>query len=331
MPATHVKLFPVIARWSEDGTSAHIEDESADLWASLALVDNWYQPRARIPSSAWTAEWLGGTHDRPVMYRALIGLDAEPALDEARRESLVERALERMADGPPPEPEPFGHAQTGTASLTQAAARIELISHGLQAAEARLHDAARVIEDWGVARVAVTATEALAWLRALDDAMAHFWRRLPASLREQVSVEVDTMLDKPSVSAGSAEKLREQRDRDGLPYSDWSMCLISKGLMLPREELEGFRWLAGKLLHFGPLPATELRQWREGEEPRWKWRQPDDIFPGGRRTDEGRDQYKAHVAGRDVIGTFNLVTVLIELEYLTGGLARRARAESDLS
>jgi hypothetical protein len=99
-------------------------------------------------------------------------------------------------------------------------------------------------------------------------------------------------------------------------------------LALPRVELLGLRWLAGKMLHFGPLPAVELRHWREGAEPRWKWRASDEIFdprePEIRRSQ--RPAYDQALAGRDVLGTFNLTMVLIETEHLFFRLIRAANA-----
>jgi hypothetical protein len=89
------------------------------------------------------------------------------------------------------------------------------------------------------------------------------------------------------------------------------------------------RWLAGKLLHFGPLPAAQLKQWREGEPPRWKWRQSKDIFPAKRSERKSHDRlaYDHYLADRDLIGTFNFVDALFAAEFLAWDLT--GRPESD--
>jgi hypothetical protein len=78
------------------------------------------------------------------------------------------------------------------------------------------------------------------------------------------------------------------------------------------------RWLAGKLLHFDPLPAVELKQWREGEAPWWKWRPSKETFPAKRaeRKSHDRSAYDRYLAGRDLISTFNLFDALQSAEFL---------------
>ena len=89
---------------------------------------------------------------------------------------------------------------------------------------------------------------------------------------------------------------------------------------MPREELRGFRWLAGKLLHHGPLSAVELVQWRTGAEPRWKWRTSDDIFspPRPEQRASQRQDYDRVVAGKDVVGglRFNDLAYSVESLFL---------------
>jgi hypothetical protein len=87
---------------------------------------------------------------------------------------------------------------------------------------------------------------------------------------------------------------------------------------IPRAELQGWRWLAGKLLHHGPLSAVERQQWRAGEDPRWKWRTADDIFPPSRPEERHaqRAEYTRTLAGKDVVGSLNFFTPLRAVESL---------------
>ena len=86
--------------------------------------------------------------------------------------------------------------------------------------------------------------------------------------------------------------------------------------------MRGLRWLAGVLLHRRPLPTVEMKHWRQGEQPRWKWRATDDIVPpelrGGerKRQKEDREAYEQLLQGRDVLGSLNLFQVLVEVEFL---------------
>jgi hypothetical protein len=91
------------------------------------------------------------------------------------------------------------------------------------------------------------------------------WQRdLPSSVREAASQRVDEYVARRPHLADAMGPVREQRRRTGEPYSDWTQLLIGKGLFVPRAKLKGLRWVAGKLLHFGPLPTIELRHWRRG-------------------------------------------------------------------
>lgn len=256
----------LVTTWAEDGGFARIEDPENELVAMLRLAE-WFESGERVGQPAWVVEWLppGGR----MTARALVALTGDlPAGDEARHR-LCEKAVEVARSGPPDEPRPFGHAPTGMACGDELVNRIELISHALQAAEGRLHQAAPINEDWGGDLVAIALTECLAWLRALDEVMVQLWQQfLPEQVREDVSRRVDAFLERPNVSAGFMDEQREERQRTGSAYRDWTIALLVEGTALPRQELAGLRWLAGKMLHFGPLPATELRHWRAGEEPR---------------------------------------------------------------
>ncbi|MEA2898693.1 MAG: hypothetical protein QOJ84_4308, partial [Bradyrhizobium sp.] len=88
-------------------------------------------------------------------------------------------------------------------------------------------------------------------------------------------------------------------------------------------------WLAGKLLHHGPLPIAELRHWRAGAEPRWKFRSAEEIFPAflGERSPPQRALYEDCLAGKDVLGSLNVTGALIETEFLFLRLLRESSEE----
>lgn len=289
----------------------------------MKLVNDWYMPGRREPVRAWVVEWLDMSKDNPQMARTRLDIAAEPAPDEDVMGRLSESgaAVARMAAAV--EPEPFGHAETGLAEGSEVHRRIELISHAIQEAETRLRDAAGVAEPWGAHGVLIALTEAVSWVRALDDAMKHIWRTLPNDRRADITARIDKALESPGWDAKFVAWAKTQRGETG--YSDWTLGLLVRNAGLPREDLQGMRWLAGKLLHFGPLPAVELRHWREGEPPRWKWRPSKDIFPPSRaeRGSDGRLAYDRYLAGRDLIGTFNLFQALLSAEFLAWDLAGR--------
>jgi hypothetical protein len=137
-----------------------------------------------------------------------------------------------------------------------------------------------------------------------------------------VSQQVDAAIARPGVQPGLIADASAKRRQTSEPYDDWTIALLVRSVYLPRDELRGLRWLAGALLHRGPLSTVELRQWRAGEAPRWKWRVADDIVPLTRRPGErggdkeDRQAYERVIAGRDVLGSLNLFTVLVEMEHL---------------
>jgi hypothetical protein len=169
----------------------------------------------------------------------------------------------------------------------------------------------------------IALTESLSWVRALDDALNHIWRKLPEDARREITVRIDEALERPGWDPNFVAWARSTRSDRG--YSDWTIGLIVRRAGIPRDELQAMRWLAGKMLHFGPLPAVELKQWRQGEEPRWKWRKSADIFPTtrGERGSDDRQAYDEHLAGRDLIGTFNLFDALYSAEFLVWELMGR--------
>jgi hypothetical protein len=173
----------------------------------------------------------------------------------------------------------------------------------------------------------------LASLRGLDELMTYVWEKaVTTDVRNRASEATDAYVARltsppPELSAAVAERARTRE-----PYADWTFALVAKGSYLQRGDLRGLRWLAGKLLHYGPLPAAEMRHWRAGAEPRWKWRAADAIFPPseGEKQPSQRAAYEKHLRGRDVVGTVLMTDPLIETEYLFYRLLRDSDEEQEI-
>jgi hypothetical protein len=317
------RLMTLVATWRSDGTHATLRDDADGLWATLKLVDDWYMPGSREPVRAWIIEWLDRREEVPKMTRTRLDIPEEPAPDKDTMARLSEAGAAAARMTAPAEPKPFGQAETGLGRGIEIHGRIELISHAIQKAQGRLGDAARVIEPWGGQLVLIALTEAVGWVRALDDAMNHVWRGLSDELRADITARIDEALDRSGWDPNFVKWARAQRDDTG--YSDWTLGLLVRSTGLPREDLRGMRWLAGKMLHFGPLPAVQLKQWREGESPRWKWRPSKEIFPASRRERESHDRlaYDRYLAGHDLVGTFNFFNALLATDFLAWDLTVR--------
>jgi hypothetical protein len=267
-------------------------------------------------------------HD--VMQRALVELDATPAQSEKRMATLTERAREVIEAGPPAETARFGEAKTGLRTRAEIRDLVELTSYAVQEASGRVVDAAMSDHDYAVMRVNTAALEAVGWLRALDELMQTVvWQQqLTPAVRKRVSNEVDQQISRPEVIDAVRVEAAANRCSDG-SYTYWTDALLSKGVWLPRRDMQAFRWLAGKLLHHGPLSAVELHHWRVGEKPRWKWRHADSIFTPslGEERPKQRQAYSEKLAGRDVAGTIEFARVLIEMEHLFYRLLRESEEE----
>jgi hypothetical protein len=258
------------------------------------------------------------------MVRDRLDLPPEPARDHDAMVRVSEAAAQLARGSGPDEPAAFGHAQTGITRAAEVHQRVVLISHAIQEASGRLHEATRGEHDWASDLVLVALTEAVAWVRALDDTMSHLWRAKPQPYFADITKKIDLVLQRSGWDPKFVSCAQSRRTATG--YDDWTIGLLIRSHGVPRDELLGIRWLAGKLLHFGPLPAAELKQWRAGEPPRWKWRKAADIFPPtrGERRSDGRSAYDQALAGRDLIGTFNLFDALHAAEFLALDLSGRS-------
>ena len=306
--------------WRDNGSGGWIREDDEPV-GHIRLVTDWYEARQTEPQAAWVIEWIaeGVEHTQ----RSLIELDAEPVIGNDEIERLTMKAREVIRLGPPPEPQAFGFGNSGLSSNEELFEMIKLTSHAVQAAEARLHEAATADQAYAASLINIAIVEIAAWLRTLDDMLTTVWRqRISTTEREAISQQVDAALARPGIQAGLIADAQMERRNTGAPYDDWTIALLSRGVYLPRNELRGLRWLAGVLLHRGPLSTVEMRHWREGQRPRWKWRTAEDILPpdlrrGERNRDAGdREAYQNRIQGRDVLGSLNLFQVLLQVEFL---------------
>lgn len=302
--------------WRSDGRGGHIR-EDGDLLGLIGLVSDWHEPGSFEARTAWVIDWMAEGIE--FMQRSLVELDGEPLTDHDAIAALSEKAKAVVEAGPPSTPLAFGAAATGLTTNAELRELIEVTIFAVDDAGARVMRAAESTRDDAAMPLCIAIAETVSWLRGLDELLAHVWSQVSEADREAISAKVDQHLDRPQVIPGLISTEREERGRTGKPYQDWAIALLSRGVLVEREELQAFRWVAGKLLHHGPLSAIELQQWRGGEPPRWKWRTADAMFPptlNEKQTQAQRSAYDKRLAGRDVIGTLNLITMLIEAEYL---------------
>lgn len=293
--------------------------------ATIAVVDDWYEPTHREPRSAWVVEWVEPEDKHPIMHRGLVELGNTPISDDTRRRQLLSKARTVVARGRPADPEPFGAAITGSATRAELFERTKLAIYAVDAANARVRQAARRNDEFEATSLAVALTEMLAWVRSLDEFLGYLWQgHVTESIREQASIAIDRRLERLTSIPADLLAAARIREADRKPYADWTFALISKGLLLERRQLRGLRWLAGKMLHFGPLPVAELRHSRAGARPDWVWRPADEIFPPTEpeRQHSQRAAYEKHLRGRTITSTLSLTIILIETEFLIYRLLR---------
>jgi hypothetical protein len=327
----HAGDLEIAAEWDPSGRRAILH--RGDNWiGALRCRDDWFTDGSKAPESAWVVEWRSR---RPGWYfeQALVELGAQAANDERRRDDLAMRAAALIDQPLGSPPEPFAVPSTDRDSSDGLRNRIEAISQALQDAEHRLDEAARVTEEWAGMTVLIALSEALAWLRVLDEVLDWAWRHaVEPGLREAESRRVDDVLQKRRTLPDFAQEAASQRQNSGSPYQEWTLLLLDRGLALSPGDLGGLRWLAGKMLHYGPLPVVELRQSNQGSPPRWTWRPANKIFPPipDERSRRQKEFYEAHLAGRTMLFKFKLTFMLIEMEILFFGLLRKSSQEGAL-
>jgi hypothetical protein len=322
-------------RQEVDGVTEPETETEARITGTLVIADDWFEPGELEPRRAWVVEWIDPDDKTPMMHRALVELGGAPAEEESRREELVAKAEAVIAQGQPPQPAGFGFAATGSETRAELFESVKLTIYAVDTASGRVGRATRRKDEHAANALSVALVEMMAWLRGFDELMTHIWQHvLTAAIRERASQATDESLGRRKEPPPS-ELIAEitARERNGTPFEDWTFALLAKGAYLSRNELQGLRWLAGKLLHFGPLPAAELRHWRAGAGPRWKWRAADEIFTSTleEQRPNQRVAYEKYLRGQDIAGTVSLITTLIEAEYLFYRLLRDSDEEQGLT
>lgn len=307
-------------------------DFSAQISGRVTHVDDWYEPGERAPQKAWVVEWVDPNDLTPIMHRAVVELGDDPAVDSTRQQELIGKADSIIAAGRPNDPSPFGFATTGSETREELHERLKLTIFALDAASGRAVGAAQRKDESTAAAISVAIVEMMAWLRGFDElAKEIWWKAVTPAVRREASDRTDEYLERLTSPPDELALALSMRQDTGKAYSDWTLALVAKGKYLSRDELQGFRWLAGKLLHLGPLPMAEMRHWRAGEEPRWKWRPADQIAPPNKeRHPDQRAAYERCVSGRDIVGTVSMIDALIEAEYLFYQLLRDSNEEEGL-
>lgn len=287
-------------------------------------IERWHECGDRVGASSWVVSFTVMDEGGPVAHiRRLEPGPADLAADVERRTKLTLRALEVADLGPtePPRPVVFEFGEPDELLIRQ----IEMLHTGCGQAIGRVNEATRDHSPWASVRFHQTLTEALLWIRLIDDVLRQAWRAADPAARELVSQRTDQwlarLLDAEPARAGASAALRAyaQRVDDREPYRDWATAAIGHGADTSKEDLDAFRWLAGKLLHLAPRPVVELAQWRPGVEPRWKWRGAEAILPKAQDKERhwpNRAAYERRLAGRDVVGSLNLTMTLIEAQHM---------------
>src|SRR5439155_7884446 len=166
---------------------------------------------------------------------------------------------------------------------------------------------------------------------AVDSSFTVLWRSLSHAKREEISRKTDEQARKaaehnairlPSfdVATNPAFAGYVRRSKDGQPYRHWSEVMLAG--VFQEHFFQAIGWVRGQLVHAATSAPMDLRQYRAGAEPRWKWRESAD-WARGRVDDAGRRTYDQVLATHDVVGLLgHLTSLFVEARYL---LPRSAR------
>lgn len=310
------------ARWNEHGRLVVLLDEDGRYFARAELKD-WWPIGAAEPESRWVVSFtvgVGETSGVPTLYERDVKFAGVSLHEASARVSLEAQAREVIASGPLPAPKPVVPTRHAANSPRGRMELVKLTIRGWEEASRRLDHAARRINDPAGDQVRIAVTDLLAWTRLADEIFAQTWKNIPGRKREEASLEADrcisTVFDLSSDDRLGLFDAAETRRSTGKPYEDWSHVVIPSDVV--REELQGLRWLAGKLLHLGPRPAVHLVQWRAGQKPRWQWRKSEEIVPDvlleRDERQEQREHYDRDLAGVDVVGSLEFMSTLVHAE-----------------
>ena len=301
--------------WNDAGTLVWFDDPE-EGHRTYASIEPWWHNGHLVPTDAWVARYFdrSSAAEGWKLTNVLVDAPASPALDPDARVTVEAASLAAVQAGPQPPPPAvrFGAAANTPAGFDSL---IDHVGEGLMRAEGRVFRATETKTDDDNLRIAVYET--MAWLRTLDEVFQRAWQRAPRNRREDVSLSVDRAITRLQGSGSSLtifDEAHRGRKASGEPYDDWAIALFRGNVT--RNELLGFRWLAGKLLHHGPRQCTELVQWACGEAPRWKWIAGRHVVPEAAteaaKLRNQREAYERTVAGRDVSGMMGFNEVVLE-------------------
>lgn len=303
---------------------------AGDSTLSAELDGGWHDVGSRDARTTWVARWL--TKDN-TMVRRPLDAPAVPASTEPLRATVVSAALAAFDQGAQERGPlaPFAIPATTLATDEGLANRIELTSLALQDAAGRVGEAARNPESWAGNVLVIRITEWLAWIRAFDELLAYTWtRKLSRATREEACARAERSISRYAEDSHDLLITEEERDRrdKGRPYHDWTVALLAGGTPMPRRDLDALRWLAGKMLHHGPLPAVHLEQREPGYAPYWVWRAPDEICPPTEK--ESRPDQRAaymQLAGRPLGQSLHTGQMAMKAEIQFLGMLARDREQ----
>ncbi len=273
------KMDDVHARWSDDGRTALLESEDGS-WLAHLRVEQWYADQELDPELAWIASWLDPDAQTPTMLSAAVERPALTADTPERQHELIAGALAAMAD-PPAVPAPFAAPAPIPGDADEWAAHLELQLNCWSTAFDELMQACR---DTGPAADYVryrTLTQALDWAYAMNSSLGVLWKSLPPAERKRASLETDERARKAAAHNAAGQLPFEvetdpafagyvRRLKDHEPYSHWGEVILA-GIFQARF-FHALAWVRGQLIHAATSAPMDLRQFRPGAEPRWKWR-----------------------------------------------------------
>jgi hypothetical protein len=320
--------------WAEDGLSAYLRPIEEAPSVRLR-VEQWFPDQQLEGQPAWIASWLDPTQEEPTMLEAPIEQPALVAEDDQRRRHLTELAIEASRNPPPKIPEPFAAPGPTPEGADEWADHHDLQLISWDEAFGELVAACGDMSEAGELRRYRSLTQALDWAYALDSSLNLLWKQmLPEEVREDASKQTDERaqraakhnaesplkfnLDTDPAFSGYVERLKDHQ-----PYSHWGEVMLA-GVFQARFFL-AIGWVRGQLIHAATSAPLELRQFRPGVAPRWKWRESEEFFRG-RASDPGRKAYERLLAGGDVIG---LLSHLTEVFHEAGMYLRKLLRNSE--
>jgi hypothetical protein len=325
------------AVWADDGLGATLLDQSGSWLASLGVVE-WYAAGDRDAVLTWVVSWPAAGDEPPYMLEAVVERPALVADTAERRRSLVEQARAAMT-APAATPAPLELPPPTPASASQWSTHLELQLACWGDASAALSVAAAERDaDRGPYLRYKALTDALERSYALDASLGILWRAgLSTAKREQLSQRTDRGARSAMAHNAAVRPDRDptqdtvfaaylRRDAGGRrqPYRHWADMLLAG--MFQERFFQATRWVRGQLTHAAVPAPIELRHFRAGAEPRWKWRESA-SFARGRSDDAGRRAYDRMLAGHDVLGQLGqLYTVYFDAQLLLVAALREEEA-----